>query len=378
MAKNKKSASADPPPQHFGARLRQLRLENQLNQGALAEKCNISPAYLSDIERGKRNPPNDQTILAWARLLNLSKADEIGDELLTLAARDRDRVVVETEVEMVAPGGHHRPPASPKPQAGQSATPFLDHFGTDLVQQAAADKLDPAAQPQQIFIEIAAALARRRTNSALLQARSSGQIVQAVHGLANALADGDLPAPLAKMRLLSINGLQAGVKYRGQLEERLATLLREAEESGPLLLHFHSLADLVDLENAANGSYFAPTLLEGRVHILTGARPDELAYSRKVNAGLVEAFRTIDLPPLEKSQILRGLFSLRPQYQNHHQLSYTDDALEAIATWSAGGETESAWQRALDLLDEIGARQRLDGSDAPISAETISAALEKV
>jgi ATP-dependent Clp protease ATP-binding subunit ClpC len=290
--------------------------------------------------------------------------------------------VTELEVEMAATSTANTATStatagSSQTQTPDSDTPFLDHFGTDLVTLARNHQLDPAEQRRATFAEIAQILVRRRGNSVLLNASSSADIQRTVHGLACALADGTLPAPLKHMRLLSIEGLQAGVKYRGQLEERLQTLIREVLKSGPLLLHFHCLADVVDLEKTANGSYFGPVLLQGQVQILTGARPDELAYSRKTNAGLVEGFSHVSLPCLDQSNVLRGLYAVRQRYAAHHGLNYADEALEAIATAAAEGDQEGGWQRALDLMDKVGARHQLEkGTGGTLDAAEVGRLLQ--
>ena len=353
------------PDTTFGQRLRQLRQEKQVRQGELAERFAISPAYLSDIERGKRNPPADSVIRQWAGLLDLGEADELGDELVELAARDRGQAVNET-VKVVVGGDGGAPPQKAAPGSG---TPFIDHFGTDLTGQA-VDRLPPAEERRGVCGAAFDALRRLRRNSVALSAPSSADGARALYGLARALAAGEAPAPLAGRRLMSIAAIQAGVKYRGQLEERVNALLSEAEASGTLL-HFFSLADIVQLEETVNGSYFVPALLEGRVQILTGARPDQWAYCRRANPGLAEAFQSVEVPPPDSAALRRGLFSEGPRYAAHHGVAFSDEALEAVA--ETVGEDDGAWQRALDLLDRAGIEYGRPGSAPTLGAAEIQA-----
>jgi ATP-dependent Clp protease ATP-binding subunit ClpA len=332
---------------NFGQRLRQLRTEKQIRQGQLAQRVAISPAYLSDIERGRRNPPSDAVIRQWAGVLDVGQADQIGDELVELAARARSQTVNETVKVVVGEES-----ASPEKKGNPaSATPFIDHFGTDLIELARDGGLAPAEERRDTFAAIGSALARMRQNSVALSGPSSADTTRTLHGLAHALAAGEGLPVIKDRRLMSIQGIQAGVKYRGQFEERLHTLLAEAQASGTLL-HFFSLADIAEAEQAANGSYFAPALLEGKVQILTCARPDQWAYCRRINSGLAEAFKAVELLPLDSAGVHRGLFSERQRYAAHHGVTYTDEAIEAVVTATAG--TDAPWHRALDLLDQAG------------------------
>ncbi len=234
--------------QAFGKRLRELRSERQILQAAFAEKCRISPAYLSDIERGRRNPPADKVILEWAASLDQGNAEDIGQELLGLAAGDRGRAeaVKETVVEEASnmwetPVGTEEGGKTGTGSTGKSQTRFLDHFGVDLLDLARQGSLDPAPGRSREFTEIASVLARRRRNSVVLASDSGAQIGQVVQGLACAMAMGQVPQSLAGTRLLRLDGVQAGVKYRGQLEERVRTLVDETVKIGNVLLYFHIL-----------------------------------------------------------------------------------------------------------------------------------------
>ncbi len=366
----------------FGRRLRELRVERRILQGVFAEKCQISSSYLSDIERSRRNPPADQVILEWARFLDPGNAEEIGGELVDLAARDRRRAeaVTETEVEEAATiwetsgaqGG--REDRQAEKSSGKSETPFLDHFGVDLVALAREGRLDPAPERSWEFKEVACALACRRCNSAVLTYETNAEIYRVVQGMACEIADGRAPEPLAGKRLLTVNGVQAGVKYRGQFEERLKALIDETAKVGDVVMYFHSLADLVDLEGNAKGSFFRPAFQEGTVQVITGATPGEMGYARKVNPGLAECFRTVPIRPLDRDGVLRGLYGVRDRYGSHHGVTYSEAALVAVVdTAEADGEVDF-WQRALSLLDEAGARLRLKGDRREVTVEDVDRA----
>ncbi len=322
----------------------------------------ISPAYLSDIERGRRNPPNDSTILAWACLLQPSRAEEIGQELIASAAKDQGRA--DTVLETVPADTRHD-------QTGQrSETPFIDYFQRDLVDDARRDELDPAPGRQRIIDEIACVVVRRHRNSVVLVGDNSAEIRGIVHALAVDIASGTAPEPLASRRLLTIDGLQSGVKYRGQLEERVTAMAKEAKTIANVLLYFHSLADLVDLEKSLNGSVLRPALEEGTLQLLTGVTV-EMDYCRRLNPRLVDCFAPIRIPQLDRDSVLRGLFEVRERYGKHHGVSYLEDALVAIVDAVEEGTADSFWQQAIYKLDEVGARVRLEGETKEVAVADV-------
>ena len=367
----------------FGQKLKQLRNEREILQSAFAEQCGISSAYLSDIERGRRNPPEDQVILEWVRLLDLAQAEEIGRELIDLASRDRGRAEAVTETEVEVAQTLWQGTAGRKEESGQDAeqkksrTPFLDYFGENLVSLARQEELDPAPGHAPTFAEIAVALTRRKRNSAVLTGASSAASHRVVQGLACEMAAGQVPAALAKKRLLTAQGIQAGVKYRGQFEERLKALTDEIAMVGDVILHVPSLADLVDLEGNAKGSILRVALQDGVVQVLTSATTAEMDYCRKTNEGLAECFQPVSVSPLDRAGVLRNLYAVRQRYGTHHGASYADEALDAIAKAAEAGEAAAYYQRALDLLDEVGARLRLEEGKGEATVEHVRQVTER-
>ena len=362
----------------FGKRLRELRSQRQVLQATFAEKCRISAAYLSDIERGKRNPPADKVILEWATSLDPGSAEDIGQELVSLAARDRDRAEALTEDVVEEAGtiwesaGGSGETATPSGRGGEkSGTPFLDHFGVDLLELARQGRFDPAPGRSREIAQIAGVVSCRRRNSAVLTCDSGALISHVAQGLACAMAAGQVPEPLAGIRLLRPDGLQAGVKYRGQLEERVRALVDETVRLGDVLLYFHSLGDLVDLEKSLNGSILAPALEEGILRIITGAVRGDMDRCLKLNRRLVDCFRPVSVHPLDRDGILGGLYELRQQYGDHHGVAYADGALVAIVDASDHGDETGFWQRSLDLLDAVGAHVKLLPEKHEVTVEDV-------
>ena len=359
----------------FGKRLRELRTELQILQSSFAEQCGISPAYLSDIERGRRNPPADRVILAWARILDPDHADELGGELVGLAAQDQGRATAVTEgvvEEAKRPWETSTPRRSRGERSGVSSeTRFLDSFEIDLVERARRYRCSPAPGREREYVDIACALSRRRRNSVVVTGDSSAGIHQVIDGLAFSMAAGQVPQPLTGKRLLGLDGIQAGVKYRGQLEERVKMLVGEIAQQGDILLYFHNLAEVVDLEKSTNGSFLRPVLESGQMQAITGALPSEMDYCRKVNPGLAECFATVSLRPLDRDAVLRGLYEVHEQYAGHHGVTYSEGALVAIVDAAEEGPDTCFWQRAVDLLDEVAARCSVRDKSGEVSVEDV-------
>ena len=180
----------------FGKRLRELRTESGILQSAFAETCHISAAYLSDIERGRRNPPADKVIREWAGYLDPGNFEEIGQQLIGLAAQDQGRAdaVVETETE---PSDRQWAVTDPKPQErrpGKSDTPFMDHFCVDWVARAREGALDAAPGRTQDFAEIAWRFGCRQRNSVVLVSEVAAETHRLAAGLACEIAGGRQPS----------------------------------------------------------------------------------------------------------------------------------------------------------------------------------------
>ena len=155
--------------------------------------------------------------------------------------------------------------------------------------------------------------------------------------------------------------LQAGVKYRGQFEERLHRMLDEAEKKNNIVLYLPSLGDLVALDANAKGSYFRLALEQGSVKLLTGTTSSELEYCRAANGALVDCFRPHRLRELDRDEVLRALYEAKDRFEAHHAVTYTQEALVAIVDVAETGERIGLWQRALDVMDEAGSRLQMEG-----------------
>ena len=356
----------------FGRRLRQLRTQYQLLQSTFAETCGISSAYLSDIERGKRFPPRDQVIVKWAGLLDRANAGEIAAELIGLSAQDLGRAEAVGETEIEETGIQWKGGKAPSgPRSADSPTPFIDYFCSDMVEKAGQNALDPAPGYESTYSEIAAIMGRRMRPSALIRAANGGEIRRIIAGLACAMAGGQVPGVLAGKRLLDLYGIQAGVKYRGQFEERLKTLIDELEKVGDGVLVSPNVRELVDFEEGAKGTFFRSALEEGRIRVLAAATPGDWAYATEKNEELIACFQTVEVGPLRREGVLQGLKVVSQRYGEYHGVKYTDEGLVALVDAAEKGCEDDFNQRAFDLLDDMGARMALEGEGGNVGVEEV-------
>ncbi|MET0817940.1 MAG: ATP-dependent Clp protease ATP-binding subunit [Solirubrobacteraceae bacterium] len=267
-------------------------------------------------------------------------------------------------------------------QDGGSRTPALDEFGRDLTAEAAEGRIDPVVGRDDEIAQTVEILARRRKNNAVLIGEAGVGKTAIVEGLARRIAEHDVPATLAGVRLVALDlaGMVAGAQFRGQFEQRLKDVLAEvAEAEGRVVLfvdELHTILGAGGAEGAMDAAnMLKPMLARGELRVV-GATT--LAEYRKIerDSALARRFSpvTVEEPSVEDTiAILRGL---RPAYEQHHDATITDDALAAAAR--LGDRYISEYRlpdKAVDLVDQAAARVRLR-APAGEDVEALRAELE--
>ena len=267
-------------------------------------------------------------------------------------------------------------------QDGGSRTPALDEFGRDLTAEAATGRIDPVVGRDDEIAQTVEILARRRKNNAVLIGEAGVGKTAIVEGLARRIAERDVPATLAGVRLVALDlaGMVAGAQFRGQFEQRLKDVLAEvAEAEGQVVLfvdELHTILGAGGAEGAMDAAnMLKPMLARGELRMV-GATT--LAEYRRIerDGALARRFSpvTVEEPSVEDTiAILRGL---RPAYEQHHDATITDDALAAAAR--LGDRYISEYRlpdKAVDLVDQAAARVRLR-APASEDVEALRAELE--
>ncbi|MBQ9726824.1 MAG: ATP-dependent Clp protease ATP-binding subunit [Kiritimatiellae bacterium] len=273
------------------------------------------------------------------------------------------------------------------PHAGRAGgrsrgTPALDTFGRDLTALARKGKLDPMVGRREELARLVQVLCRRNKNNAALIGEAGVGKTAVVEGLAQAIASGEAPEPMLKKRIVSLDLtlLVAGTKYRGQFEERIKAILDETRRSGDVILfvdEIHQLVGAGGAEGAMDAANIVkPALARGELQCIGATTLDEYRKSIEKDPALERRFQTIrvDEPSEEEAvEILRGI---APRYEAFHKVRYAPGALEAAARLSArylpGRQLPD---KAIDLIDESGARARIAATAKPPAFKEEAAAI---
>jgi ATP-dependent Clp protease ATP-binding subunit ClpC len=280
-----------------------------------------------------------------------------------------------------APGPQVVPPKAEK----KSKTPALDHFCRDLTVLAAEGALDPTIGRAAEIERVMEILARRKKNNPVLIGEPGVGKTAIVEGLALLIASGQCPDVLRDHRVLSLDmaAVIAGTKYRGQFEERLKAVMNEIAQSKNVILFIDELHTLVGA-GAAEGAIDAsnmlkPALARGELQCVGASTLNEYRKYIEKDGALERRFQTVvvDPPSVEETvQILKGL---RPKYEEHHRNTLPDLTLQAAAELSERYITDRFLpDKAIDVIDEAGARARLASQHPPAEVGELKAQLDRV
>jgi ATP-dependent Clp protease ATP-binding subunit ClpC len=258
-----------------------------------------------------------------------------------------------------------RQPVGAPAKADKAKTPMVDQLATDLTSKAEEGKLDPVIGRQKEIERVIQILARRTKNNPALIGEPGVGKTAIVEGLAQRIVACDVPAPLMGKRLLQLDvgSLVAGTMYRGQFEERLKRVIDELKSSGAIL--FIDEVHMLVGAGAAGSSVDAanilkPALSRGELQVIGATTLEEYRKHIEADAALERRFQpvTVDEPSVEETiQILHGV---RPNYEQHHRLNITDEALDAAARLSARYVSDRFLpDKAIDLIDESSSRVRM-------------------
>jgi len=265
-----------------------------------------------------------------------------------------------------SPLGHPlQQPAGAPPKADKAKTPMVDQLATDLTTKAEEGKLDPVIGRQKEIERVIQILARRTKNNPALIGEPGVGKTAIVEGLAQRITTCDVPVPLQGKRLLQLDvgSLVAGTMYRGQFEERLKRVIDELKSAGAIL--FIDEVHMLVGAGAAGSSVDAanilkPALSRGELQVIGATTLEEYRKHIESDAALERRFQPVmvEEPSIEETiQILHGV---RPNYEQHHRLVITDEALDAAARLSARYVSDRFLpDKAIDLIDESSSRVRM-------------------
>ncbi|MGB7211926.1 MAG: ATP-dependent Clp protease ATP-binding subunit [Gemmatimonadales bacterium] len=283
-----------------------------------------------------------------------------------------------------AVAGPTPPAAAPKTEK-KSKTPALDHFCRDLTQLAAEGQLDPTIGRANEIQRVMEILARRKKNNPVLIGEPGVGKTAIVEGLALMIANALCPDVLRDHRVLSLDmaAVIAGTKYRGQFEERLKAVMNEIAQNKQVILFIDELHTLVGA-GAAEGAIDAsnmlkPALARGELQCVGASTLNEYRKYIEKDGALERRFQTVMVEPPTIDETVEILKGLRKKYEDHHRVSIPDETLAAAAKLSERYITDRFLpDKAIDVIDEAGARARLASQVPPAEVSSLKSALEKV
>ncbi|MEW6061366.1 MAG: ATP-dependent Clp protease ATP-binding subunit [Bacteroidota bacterium] len=333
----------------------------------------------------------------------LYKSDVIGTEHLLLSLlRDDDNIAaqilhqydvhydkVRAELDNIISGKPSTPPqqstqAQEKKQE-KSKTPVLDNFGRDLTKLAAENKLDPVVGREKEIERVAQVLSRRKKNNPVLIGEPGVGKTAIAEGLALRIVNKKVSRVLHDKRVVTLDlaALVAGTKYRGQFEERMKAVMNELEKAKDVILFIDELHTIVGAGGASGSldasNMFKPALSRGDLQCIGATTLDEYRQYIEKDGALDRRFQKIMVDPTSVEDTIQILKNIKEKYEQHHGVRYTDKAIEAAVKLSDRYITDrNLPDKAIDVLDEAGARVHLSNIVVPQEILKLEEEIEKI
>ncbi len=312
-------------------------------------------------------------------LLNLGvKLEDVREEVLDfLGADTADEEDDETGVGEDGPSGQSG--------SSKSKTPALDSFGRDLTELAGEGKLDVVIGRELEIERVVQILSRRTKNNPVLLGEPGVGKTAIVEGLAQQIVDGTVPEILRgkRMVVLDLALMVAGTKYRGQFEERIKAVMTEVRRVKDVVLfidELHTLVGAGGAEGAIDASnVLKPALSRGEIQCIGATTLDEYRKHIEKDGALERRFQSVNVEPPSPEQAVAILKGLRDRYEAHHRVNYTDDALEnAVELSTRYINNRFLPDKAIDVMDEAGARVRIKSMVPPPDLREITKEIEQL
>ncbi len=309
-------------------------------------------------------------------LMNLGlKLEEVRQEVLNLLGAGVDNTYQSMGMKTTPTAG----------QKQKSKTPALDSFGRDLTELAEKDELDPVIGRMDEIERLIQILCRRTKNNPVLLGEAGVGKTAIVEGLAQKIIHNEVPEILKNKRLvvLDLAMMVAGTKYRGQFEERIKAVINEVRRAANVVLfvdELHTLVGAGGAEGAIDASnVLKPALARGEVQCIGATTFDEYRKYIEKDAALERRFQTIPVEPPSKEEAVEILKGLRDRYEDHHKVRFTDEALyQAVELSVRYISGRCLPDKAIDVIDEAGARIRLKNMTTPPDLAEIDEKIKKL
>jgi ATP-dependent Clp protease ATP-binding subunit ClpC len=270
-------------------------------------------------------------------------------------------------------------------RGNKSKTPALDSFGRDLTELARQNKLDPVIGREREIERAIQILCRRQKNNPVLLGEAGVGKTAIVEGFAQRVVSGNVPEILTDKRIvvLDLAMMVAGTKYRGQFEERIKAVMNEVRRARNTILFIDELHTLVGAGGAEGAidaaNVLKPALARGEIQCIGATTLDEYRKYIEKDSALARRFQEIIVDPTSKDETVEILKGLREKYEDHHRVQITDDALVSAVDLSERYITARCLpDKAIDVIDEAGARVRLRAMTRPPDLKEIDDEVERL
>lgn len=273
-------------------------------------------------------------------------------------------------------------PAKQKPSKTATAaksgsnTPVLDSFSTDMTQAAMDGKLDPVVGREKEIERLAQILTRRKKNNPILIGEPGVGKSAIVEGLSQRIVKRKVSRMLFGKRILALDmaAVVAGTKYRGQFEERLRSIIQELKKNPDIILFIDEVHTIIGAGSAPGSmdaaNMLKPALSRGEVQCIGATTVDEYRKSIEKDGALERRFQKILVEPTTADETLQILENIKDRYEDHHNVTYTDEALKACVTLAQRYITDRSFpDKAIDVMDEAGSRTHLSNLSVPKEIE---------
>ncbi len=265
----------------------------------------------------------------------------------------------------------------------KSRTPVLDNFGRDITKLAEEDKLDPIIGRETEIERVSQILSRRKKNNPILIGEPGVGKTAIVEGLALRINQRKVSRTLFNKRIvmLDLAALVAGTKYRGQFEERMKAIMNELEKSRDVILFIDEIHTIVGAGGATGSldasNIFKPALARGELQCIGASTLDEYRQHIEKDGALDRRFQKVIVDPPSAEEAVHILNNIKPKYEDFHNVNYSDEAIEACVSLSDRYISDRFLpDKAIDVLDEVGARVHLKNIHVPKHVEDLEKKIE--
>ena len=264
-------------------------------------------------------------------------------------------------------------------------TPVLDNFGIDMTKAAEENKLDPVVGREKEIERLAQVLSRRKKNNPVLIGEPGVGKSAIVEGLASRIVQRKVSRVLFDKRVISLDmaSIVAGTKYRGQFEERIKALLNELSKNPDIILFIDEIHTIVGAGGATGtldaANMLKPALARGEIQCIGATTMDEYRKSIEKDGALERRFQKIIVDPTTPAETLQILKNIKERYEEHHNVFYTPEALEACVQLTDRYVSDRNFpDKAIDALDEAGSRVHISNIVVPKNIEELEAQIETI